>query len=132
MKDQRFPGVLAVALVAMAGTTPLFTQQADKPDPEQLAVVQRIRARIEERAAKTPGGPPKAYTVTIPNTTFSYTMAPVPAGEFLMGSDAAGASRRATAAQGACRRLLDADPRSDVGLVLDVHVRRPGEGARPA
>jgi formylglycine-generating enzyme required for sulfatase activity len=86
-----FPGVLAVVLVAMAGTTPLHTQQSDKPDPEQLAVVQRIRARIEERAAKAAGAPAAAYTVTIPNTTFSYGMAPVPAGEFQMGSEAPGA-----------------------------------------
>jgi formylglycine-generating enzyme required for sulfatase activity len=83
--------VLAMVFVALAGTAPLFTAQADKPpDPEQLAVVRQIRARIEERAAKT-AGPPKAYTVTIPNTTFSYAMAPVPAGEFQMGSDGAGA-----------------------------------------
>ena len=69
------------------GDCTLFTQQADKPlDPEQLAAVQRIRARIEERASKTASGPPAAYNVTIPNTTVSYGMAPVPAGEFLMGS----------------------------------------------
>jgi len=84
------PAVLAVALVTTAGT-PLLTQQADAPDPEQLAVVQKIRARIEEHAGKTPKGPPAAYKVTIPNTTFSYGMAPVPAGEFLMGSAAPGA-----------------------------------------
>jgi formylglycine-generating enzyme required for sulfatase activity len=81
----RLAAVLAIALVAMAGTT-LFPQQPDKPlDAEQLAAVRRIRARIEERTSK-PKGPPSAYKVTIPNTTFSYGMAPIPAGEFLMGS----------------------------------------------
>jgi formylglycine-generating enzyme required for sulfatase activity len=86
--------ILAMALMLMAGTAPLVTQQADKaPDPKQLAAVQRIRARIEERATKTASAPPAAYTVTIPNTTVTYGMAPVPAGEFLMGS--AGADARA-------------------------------------
>ena len=81
----RFPAVLAIAFVTMAGT-PLFTRQADKPlDPEQLAVVQKIRARIEERSKKAASGRAAAYKVTIPNTTFSYGMAPIPAGEFLMG-----------------------------------------------
>jgi formylglycine-generating enzyme required for sulfatase activity len=84
----RLPAVLAIAFVTMAGT-PLFTRQADKPpDPEQLAVVQKIRARIEERSKKAASGRAAAYKVTIPNTTFSYGMAPIPAGEFLMGSAA--------------------------------------------
>ena len=82
-----------MALVAMAGTAPL-TQQADKAiEPRQLAAVQRIRMRIEERASKTTRGVPAAYKITIPNTTVTYTMAPVPAGEFLMGSAGPGARR---------------------------------------
>jgi formylglycine-generating enzyme required for sulfatase activity len=82
--------VLAVAVVAMAETAPLSIRQAEKSldplDKEELAAVQRIRTRIEERAKKTTGAKPTAYTVTIPNTTVTYAMAPVPAGEFLMGS----------------------------------------------
>ncbi len=67
-------------------------RQSEKPpDPKELAVVQKIRARIEEQAKKAAAGPPAAYKVTIPNTTFSYGMAPVPAGEFLMGSADPGA-----------------------------------------
>jgi formylglycine-generating enzyme required for sulfatase activity len=90
MKRRSSP-VLAVALMVMAGTA-LFSQPADKViDPEQLATVRRIRTRIEERAKKTPGGPPAAYKVTIPNTAINYGMAPVPAGEFQMGSAAVGA-----------------------------------------
>jgi len=89
---QCLSATLAVVLVATAGTASLFTQPVDNAlDPEQLAVVRRIRARIEERAAKTAGGPAAAYKVTIPNTTFSYGMAPIPAGEFLMGAAGAGA-----------------------------------------
>ena len=81
-----------MALIVIAGTVPLFTQQADKAiDAEQLAAVQRIRTRIAERAGKTASGRPAAYTVTIPNTIVTYRMAPVPAGEFLMGSGDAAA-----------------------------------------
>ena len=66
-------------------------QQAGKPpDAKELAVVAKIRARIEERG-RTAAGAPSAYKVTIPNTTVTYTMAPVPAGEFLMGSSGPGA-----------------------------------------
>jgi formylglycine-generating enzyme required for sulfatase activity len=82
--------VLALAFVATAETAPLFIRQADKTlDPKEMAAVQRIRTRIEERAGKTVSES-KAYTLTIPNTTVSYGMAPVPAGEYLMGSASGG------------------------------------------
>src|SRR5947207_12582223 len=65
----------------------MATTQTDKaPDPKELAAIQRIRARIEEQAKKAPAGTPAVYKVTIPNTTVSYTMAPIPGGEFTMGS----------------------------------------------
>ena len=81
----------AAVLVGLWTAAPVFVRQAEKPpDPKELAVVQKIRARIEEQAKKA-AGPPAAYKVTIPNTTFSYGMAPVPAGEFLMGSAGPGA-----------------------------------------
>jgi len=80
--------VFAVALAALAETAPIPARQADKTlDPTELAAVRQIRARIEERSKKTAGAPAAAYKVTIPNTTVAYGMAPVPAGEFLMGSD---------------------------------------------
>jgi formylglycine-generating enzyme required for sulfatase activity len=76
---------IAVLVLGLWTTVPVF--QAEKPlDPKELAAVQKIRARIEEQARKAPGGPPAAYKVTIPNTTVTYGMAPVPGGEFLMGS----------------------------------------------
>jgi formylglycine-generating enzyme required for sulfatase activity len=76
----------------LAGTDLVVVRQTDKAiDPQQLAAVQRIRTRIAERAGKTASGRPAAYTVTIPNTIVTYRMAPVPAGEFLMGSGDAGA-----------------------------------------
>ena len=73
-----------IALLAMA--------QADKPpDPKELAAVEQIRARIEGQSKKAPASKPASYKVTIPNTTVSYTMVPVPAGEFTMGAAGAGA-----------------------------------------
>jgi formylglycine-generating enzyme required for sulfatase activity len=60
-------------------------------DSKEMAAVQRIRVRIEEQGKKTPRAPESGYTVTIPNTTVTYNMVPVRAGEFLMGSAAAGA-----------------------------------------
>jgi formylglycine-generating enzyme required for sulfatase activity len=81
------PALGAVLLLGLWTTAPVFVQQAEKPlDPKELAVVEKIRARIEAQGPKTPAGPAAAYKVTIPNTTVTYGMAPVPAGEFLMGS----------------------------------------------
>ena len=45
---------------------------------------------IEERGKKTASAPSAAYNVTIPNTTVTYGMARVAAGEFLMGSAGSG------------------------------------------
>ena len=86
------PTTTAVVLLGLWTTAAVFTQQAEKPPaPKELAAVQQIRARIEEQAKKAASGPPAAYKVTIPNTTVTYGMAPVPAGEFLMGSAGPGA-----------------------------------------
>jgi formylglycine-generating enzyme required for sulfatase activity len=86
----RLSGVLAMALVAVSDTAPLFTGQADI-DATEMAAVQKIRTRIEERARKAATAKAAPYKVTIANTTVSYSMVPVPAGEFLMGSAAPGA-----------------------------------------
>ena len=83
-------GCLAAA-TAVALIAPLFAAQAAKPDPKELAAVEKIRARIEEQSKKTAAGKAEAYKVTIPNTTVSYGMAPIPAGEFTMGSASADA-----------------------------------------
>ena len=78
--------MVAAAIVRAA---PLVSPQSGKaPDAKELAAVERIRARIEEQGRKAAAGKPAAYKVTIPNTTVTYGMAPVPAGEFTMGSDA--------------------------------------------
>jgi formylglycine-generating enzyme required for sulfatase activity len=80
--------VLAGGLAALAGAArPSPAQEPALPDidPAQLAVVKQIRGRIEAKA-KSHTGAAAAYTVTIPNTTVSYQLVPIPAGEFLMGS----------------------------------------------
>jgi formylglycine-generating enzyme required for sulfatase activity len=88
----RLSAVVATILVIVAATAPLVTAQAVKGiDPAQLAAVERIRARIEERGAKAATGPAAPYKVTIPNTTVGYSMVPIPAGEFLMGAAGPGA-----------------------------------------
>ena len=84
----RIAAVLAVALVATAETAPFLHRQAAAAiDEKEMAAVQKIRARIEAREKK-PGAAAKPYKVTIPNSTVSYGMAPIPAGEFEMGSSA--------------------------------------------
>ena len=81
-----------MALAAIAQAAPsLSSQPAKAPDPKELAAVEKIRARIEEQSKKSTASKPAAYKVIIPNTTVSYGMAPIPAGEFTMGSAAPGA-----------------------------------------
>src|SRR5215831_16712209 len=50
---------------------------------DEHEIVRRIRERIVAHARS---GKMQAYKVTIPNTTISYGMAPIPAGDFTMGS----------------------------------------------
>src|SRR4051795_9972580 len=66
--------VLAAGLVLAAA--------ALAQDAAERASVVQIRERIQKQPARKSG----PYKVTIPNTTISYEMAPIPAGEFTMGS----------------------------------------------
>jgi formylglycine-generating enzyme required for sulfatase activity len=103
----RLSPFIAMSVLAMAMTAPLFSQADKTFDQKELAATQRIRTHIEERSKATAAARPAAYNVTIPNTTISYSMVPVPAGEFLMGStdnEASGTERGAGApASGASR-----------------------------
>jgi formylglycine-generating enzyme required for sulfatase activity len=82
--------VVALAFAALAETAPriLAGQAATALDQKEMDAVQRIRARIEEQQKRAAAATPSAYKVTIPNTTVTYGMAPIPAGEFVMGSSA--------------------------------------------
>jgi formylglycine-generating enzyme required for sulfatase activity len=72
-----------------AGAPQAVAAPAPAIDPKEMAVVTKIRAGIDEQSKKTPRS--STYTVTVPNTTVTFTMVPVPAGEFAMGSSAADA-----------------------------------------
>ena len=75
-----------VRLKADTGDAQAVAAQAPAIDSKEMAAVEKIRARIEEQSKTTPRS--SAYTVTVPNTTVTFTMAPVPAGGFAMGSSA--------------------------------------------
>jgi formylglycine-generating enzyme required for sulfatase activity len=63
-------------LLAAAAYTQTDTERAN---------VSRLSDRIQAKSKKS-AGKMEAYKVTIPNTTISYSMVPIPAGEFTMGS----------------------------------------------
>ena len=75
-----------ISAVCLVGSVMVAAQTDKPPDPKELAVVQGIRARIEEHTRKAAAGKAAPYSVTIPETTVSYSMVPVPGGEFRMGS----------------------------------------------
>ena len=83
-------GVVAAVVMTTGGIG--AGGQAGQIDPAEMDTVERIRARIVERAQQAPRDPSARHAVTIPNTIVTFDMAPIPAGEFLMGS-AAGRSR---------------------------------------
>jgi formylglycine-generating enzyme required for sulfatase activity len=62
---------------------PEKTEQAVVPASAELDNVRRIRESIVAKKADSSKG---AYRVTIPNTTVSYDMTSIPAGDFVMGS----------------------------------------------
>ena len=62
----------------------LLLAAAGAQEAEERANVRRIHDRIQASSRKPAG----AYKVTIPNTTVSYGMVSIPAGEFTMGSTA--------------------------------------------
>jgi formylglycine-generating enzyme required for sulfatase activity len=71
-------------LSRVAALAALFAAAGVSQDAAEKAAVQKIHDRIAKQAARKSG----PYKVTIPNTTLSFEMAPVPAGEFRMGSTA--------------------------------------------
>ena len=95
----RLATMVALAVMAGAATVPVSTRQlhlrhgygqaaaapaAPAIDPKEMAVVEKIRARILEKAKGDQAA--KAYMVTLPNTTATFGMAPIPTGTFDMGS----------------------------------------------
>jgi formylglycine-generating enzyme required for sulfatase activity len=78
--EQGAPWPAGVALKAPGSDEPLGR------DADPIEIVRRIHARIESGQKQRADAEMGPYRVTIPNTTVSYGMAPVPAGVFVMGS----------------------------------------------
>jgi formylglycine-generating enzyme required for sulfatase activity len=82
----RVAAAFAIGLVGLVQAAPLLSRQAESQiDATEMATVREIRTRIEERAKKAAAAS-GTYKVTIPNTTVTYSLVSIPAGEFLMGS----------------------------------------------
>jgi formylglycine-generating enzyme required for sulfatase activity len=64
------------------------SEQPLASDADPREIVNRIHARIQARQNEQASAKKGSYSVTIPNTTISYDMAPIPAGDFVMGSAA--------------------------------------------
>jgi formylglycine-generating enzyme required for sulfatase activity len=77
------PPVLPFLLLAVAGSA---VQAAAPIDPARLAAVRQIRERIVRTAAKSATAAPQPYVETIPGTIVKFTMLPIPAGTFAIGS----------------------------------------------
>jgi formylglycine-generating enzyme required for sulfatase activity len=69
-----------------AGAT-LKTPPPEQPfsDADPREVVRRIHERVTSRARESTGKA-QPYSVTVPHTTVTYQMVPIPAGDFVMGS----------------------------------------------
>lgn len=73
-------------LLAVLCTTGSGVQARPAVDAAEMARVEKIRAHLLATAAKEAAKPAKPYTATIPGSQVRYTMMPVPAGSFSLGS----------------------------------------------
>ena len=79
--------VLAVAAVAAARAAPaLHTPGRARDRRRGNGGREATSGRASRSGRRNTPSPSKPYKTTIPNTTVSYAMAPIPAGEFMMGS----------------------------------------------
>ena len=75
---------------------PKAKQEERPPSPDNLELVKKIRAFIEETSAKEAAeADMKAYTDTAPKTGKKFDMVPIPSGEFLLGSPEGEKDRKA-------------------------------------
>jgi formylglycine-generating enzyme required for sulfatase activity len=65
---------------------------SSEADPREI--VSRIHARIQAHQSRQASAEMRAYSVTIPNTAVSFDMAPIAAGDFVVGSPESDASRQ--------------------------------------
>ena len=93
------------------------------PNPDDLALVQRIHDLIVERA-KAEKGEFANYSAKVPQTSAPYDMVAIKGGEFLMGSpteEQGRADNEGPQAQRSSRPILARQIRSHVGRVRTVH-----------
>ncbi len=72
--------------------TPKKPEEAKGPD--EMATVAEIHKKILSNLKATTEAAMQPYTNTVPGTTVSYAMRPIPSGEFTMGSPASEAGRK--------------------------------------
>ena len=124
----RLSPLIAMAVLAMAMTPPLFSQ-ADKPlDPKELAAVQKIRTR--SKSGEDNGGSRRCLHRTNPKHV--HHMVRCSARSSWDPVERPPPPRKA---RGDISRIqMDASggrPTSDVGRVSEVHVADTGKGTRP-
>jgi formylglycine-generating enzyme required for sulfatase activity len=73
----------AVAFITLGG---LFLAGADRPNKEETQTVARIHKLIVAKTRVKTAAAMKKYTVKIPGSEVSFTMLPIPRGEFRIGS----------------------------------------------
>jgi formylglycine-generating enzyme required for sulfatase activity len=78
-----------LALISLLGAPTATAAEALPPiNPARLALVKQLREKIVKTAAKNPDSALKPYEAAIPGTIVKFTMVPIPAGTFAIGSPA--------------------------------------------
>jgi len=86
---------LLLGLAALTTTTAgLAADSADSSGPNELEVVKKIHQVILSKQEAKTEAEMKVYTNTIPGTTVTFALVPIPGGEFLMGSPDGEAGRK--------------------------------------
>src|SRR6266498_4659435 len=82
---------LAAATTTTAG---LAADSADSSGPNELEVVKKIHQVILSKQEAKTEAEMKVYTNTIPGTTVTFALVPIPGGEFVLGSPDGEAGRK--------------------------------------
>lgn len=82
---------LALSMLCLAGRS---AQTEVAVDAAEMALVRQLRQQILGAAAKPADSAPMSYVETIPGTAVTFSMVPIPAGVFTLGSPAGEPGRR--------------------------------------
>jgi formylglycine-generating enzyme required for sulfatase activity len=83
---RRLATVLLAFALPLGGLAGRAAESAPPIDPARLALVRQLRERIVRTTGKETAAAPAAYEETIPGTIVKFTMLPIPAGTFTLGS----------------------------------------------